>query len=209
MGRLFHPTADEQWGKPSHAIHIQPHLSSEARNGLAKVQAVAAGEWPGALHCVPRDAIHVTIYPLVRVPGVFDREAYWRAIETPSRALLREAAAGARAFDLRFVRLKATREAIIAIAEDQSGLIAAIRRRIVETIPPPEGFEPIRYDLIHATLARFASSKPVPIAAVERLDALTVSASARVERLKLTRESRFPCLVAEEIGSVSIGPDPQ
>lgn len=200
----FHPVADTLWGKPCHAIHIQPHLAPEVQAALTEVRDKAAALWPGALHGAPPHAVHVTIYPLVRVPGGFDRAAYWRLIEEPSRAILRELAGGAGAIDLHFHAVRAMPAGLVAVAEDASGLVAAIRRKVVETLPPPPGFEPIRYDLIHTTLARFASSEPVPRAAVARVESLTVSLRARVERLKLTRETRFPCLVAEELGSVSL-----
>jgi 2'-5' RNA ligase len=202
MSALFHSVADSLWGRPCNAIHIQPHLTPDAQEALAAVQRELAAHWPGALHCAPPAAIHVTIYPVVRVPGRFDREAYWRMIESPTRALLRDVAAGAGAISLRFTGIRVMPAGIIAVAEDASGLIETIRRRVVEALPPPPGHEPIRYDLVHVTLARFASSEPVPAAAVDQVEALPVSVEARVDRLKLTRETLFPCLIVEEISSV-------
>jgi hypothetical protein len=204
MSNLFHPVADALWGKPCDATHIQPHLEPDAQAALAAVGEAAATLWPGALHVAPPHAIHVTIYPLVRVPGDFDRAAYWRQIEEPSRAILHDLAEGAGAIDLRFHAVRAMPAGLVAVADDASGLIEAIRRRVVETLPPPPGFEPVRYDLIHTTLARFASAEPVSRAAVERVESISVSIRARVERLKLVRETLFPCLAAEEMGSVSL-----
>ncbi|HEV2559950.1 MAG TPA: hypothetical protein VGU45_15125 [Microvirga sp.] len=201
MSDLFHPAADELWGRPAHAIHVQPHLTSEVQRALAQVQRQAAALWPGALHLAPEPAIHVTIYPLVRVPGTFDRMAYWSEIEPASRALVAAHAGRNGPITLAFSAVRVMSAGIIAVAEDASSLVEAIRAEIVETLPPPPGLEPLRYDLIHATLARFASGDPVPRQAVRQVEAIPVSIAASVSRLKLTRETLFPCLVTEEIGS--------
>ena len=59
--------------------------------------------------------------------------------------------------------------------------------------------------MIHTTLARFCDSRGVPAAAVRRVEALPVTLSARIERIKIFRETLFPCLEGEEIASVPLG----
>ncbi len=201
MSDLFHPAADEFWGRPADAIHIQPHLTTDVQRALGDVQRRAAALWPAALHLAPEPAIHVTVYPLVRVPGTFDRTAYWQEIEAPSRALVADHAGRRGPITLTFSAVRVMSAGIIAVAEDPSGLVEGIRTEIVEKLPPPPGLQPLRYDLIHATLARFASGEPVAQDAVRLVEAIPVSVKAPVSRLKLTRETLFPCLAAQEIGS--------
>src|SRR3712207_6136967 len=103
--------------------------------------------------------LHVTVYALVPVKGDFDKDAYWRRIAGPSLALVEELCAGHRPIELHFSRLKVTDTAIVAVAQEPSGLIEAIRDRVARTIPPPQGHAPLRYDLIHTTLARYRSEE--------------------------------------------------
>jgi 2'-5' RNA ligase len=202
--RDFHPTADTLFAQPCLAIHVQPHLTSEAQGVLRSLQKQAAGRWPGALHLAPAHAFHVTIYPLVPTSEGFDKEAYWNRIESQTRALVAETCAGHPPVDLRFSRLKVMPVGIIAVAEEGTGLIERMRRRIVETLPPPPGLAHRHYDLIHTTLARFADAEPVPASAVERVEAVPADLSVRVERIKIFRETVFPCIVGEELASVPL-----
>ena len=117
---------------------------------------------------------------------------------------MEELCAGHAPIELHFSRIKVTDTAIIAVAQETSGLIGAIRERIASTIPPPPGREPLRYDLIHSTLARYRSSGPVPDAAVERVERLPLSIRAPVRGIKIVRETLFPCLIVDEIASVAL-----
>lgn len=205
MGTL-EPVTDDLWGKPCHAVHVQPHLALQAQADLHGLQQRAAAHWPSALHLAPPHALHVTIYPLVPTTEGFDKNAYWSGIAKASRAIVDEVCAGAAPIELRFSRLQATPVGIIAVAQEETGLIARIRERIVASLPPPPGLAHRHYDLVHTTLARFSDSRPVPVAAVQRIEALPVCVPVRVERIKIFRETLFPCLVGEELASVPLGP---
>ncbi len=201
----FHPVADTLFAKPCLAIHVQPHLAAEAQDALQTLQRQAAERWPGRLHLAPPHAFHVTIYPLVPTSEGFDKAAYWGLIETETRALVEETCAGHPPLHLRFSRLKVMPVGIIAVAEEESGLIGRLRSRIAETLPPPPGLAHRHYDLVHTTIARFADAQPVPVSAVETVEAMPVDLTIRVERIKLFRETIFPCIVGGELGSVSLG----
>jgi hypothetical protein len=69
------------------------------------------------------------------------------------------------------------------------------------TLPPPPGLEHRHYDLVHTTLARFSDPRPVPAEVVQRIEATPVDLPVRVERLKIFRETLFPCLVGEELAA--------
>ena len=118
---------------------------------------------------------------------------------------MEETCAGARPLTLRFSRLKVMPVGIIAAAEEETGLIERLRQAILEALPPPPGLEHRHYDLVHTTLARFADPAPVRSEAVERIEACPIDIAARVDRIKIFRETRFPCLVGEELASVSLG----
>jgi hypothetical protein len=202
---MLHPVADDLWGRPCLAIHVQPHLVPEVQAELHDLQQVAVRRWPGMLHEAPPHAFHVTIYPLVPTTEGFDKEAYWREIADASRALVEEVCAGVGPLDLRFFRLQVTPVGIIAVAQEETGLIERIRKRIVERLPPPPGLAHRHYDLIHTTLARFRDSRPMPTASVQAIEALPVAVHVRVDRIKIFRETLFPCLVGEELASVPLG----
>jgi len=201
---MLQTIADDIWGQPCLAYHVQPSLEPETRDAFAEVQRTFADLWPEPLHIGPKPGLHVTIYPLVTVKGGFDKDAYWRSIAGRSQNILEELCTGHRALELRFSRLKVTDTAIIATASEETGLIASIRERIVNEIPPPPGQKPIIYDLIHSTLARYRTNAAIPDEVVERIESLPVSIPAPVTRIRLVRETLFPCLATDEIASIPL-----
>jgi 2'-5' RNA ligase len=203
---LFHPTADEAWGKPCLAYHVQPGFAPGAQDRLHDLQQRIVSLWPEPLFAGPPESLHVTIYPLVPVPGGFDKEAHWRAVAGPSRAILLDLCRDAPALTLRFDRLKVTPVGIIAAAPDQTGLITAIRQKVLELLPPPPGRQHVHYDLVHTTLVRYRSAAPVPASVVERIESLEVSVDAPVDRIRLFRETLFPCMAGQELEAFRLRP---
>jgi len=201
---MLQTIADDIWAKPCLAYHVQPSLEPETREAFEDVQKAIAAHWPEPLHIGPKHGLHVTIYPLVPVKGAFDKDAYWQSIAGRSQDMLEELCAGRRRLELRFSRLKVTDTAIIVTATDETGLIDAIRARIVSDIPPPPGHKPIIYDLIHSTLARYRTRAPIGKDAIERIESLPVSIAAPVRQIRLVRETLFPCLMTDEIASIPL-----
>jgi hypothetical protein len=197
----LHPVPEDLWGLPALAVHVQPHVEPAAQEALHALQGEVALRWPAPLHRAPAAALHLTIYPLVPVRSAFDRDAYWAEIAAPAVELLRGLCAAAGPFRLRFERVQVAPAAIIAVARDGSGLIERIRRAVAETLPPPPGLAPMRYDLIHSTLARHAVPDPIPGAAVAALEAMPVAIDAPVARLKIVRETVYPCLAMHDLAS--------
>ena len=198
---MLQTIADDIWGQPCLAYHVQPHLSSDTQAALAEVQRTIAERWPVPLFLAPPEALHVTLYALVQVKAEFDKEGYWNSIAEPCRALLEKLCTDHAPLGLRFSQLKVTDTAIIAVATDEAGLIDTIRKAIVETIPPPPGLKPIHYNLIHTTLARYRTADAIPDAVVKAVEAIPASVTAPVERLKIIRETLFPCQELDEISS--------
>jgi hypothetical protein len=203
-GAMLQTIADDIWGRPCLAYHVQPSLEPETREAFEGLQQAIAGIWPQPLHIGPKHGLHVTIYPLVPVKGQFDKKAYWQSIARQSQDLLEELCTGHRSLELRFSRLKVTDTAIIVTATEESGLIEAIRQRIVSDIPPPPGHKPIIYDLIHSTLARYQTRASIPKDVIEAIEALPVSVTAPVTQIRLVRETLFPCLATDEIASIPL-----
>jgi hypothetical protein len=194
---MLQTIADDIWGQPCLAYHVQPSLEPETREAFARL-------WPEPLHVGPKHGLHVTIYPLVTVKGDFDKDAYWQSIAHRSRSLLEDLCTGHRPLELRFSRLKVTDTAIIVTATEATGLIEAIRERIVREIPPPPGQKPIIYDLIHSTLARYRTKASIPDDVVEYIESLPVSITAPVRQIRLVRETLFPCLETDEIAAIPL-----
>ena len=200
------PVADDTLGaSPASPITSSRHLRPERQGGLARCRARPRRCGRSRSCSAPPEALHVTIYALVPVRGRFDREAYWSAIADKAAALLRAACAEASPFALRFHRLSASDAAVIALAEDPTGQIARLRAAIAAALPPPPGLSHPRYDIVHSSLARHANARPVPAQALARLGAHPVDFAAPVERLKIVRETRYPCLALEEVASFPLG----
>jgi 2'-5' RNA ligase len=202
---MLQTIADDIWGQPCLAYHVQPDLSPYTQASLGELQKDIAEGWSVPLFLAPPGALHVTLYALVQVKARFDKESYWNGIEEPCRALLDELCRGYRPLELRFSRLKVTDTAIIAVATDETGLIEKIRKAIAVVIPPPPGLKPPRYNLIHTTLARYRTSDAVQNAVVEAVESIPVSVTAPVKRLKIIRETLFPCQELDELHSVPLG----
>jgi hypothetical protein len=201
---MLQTIADDIWGKPCLAYHVQPSLEPETRRVFEEVQRTVAKHWPEPLNIGPQHGLHVTIYPLVPVKGAFDKDVYWQGIARQSQSLLEDLCADHQPLELRFSRLKVTDTAIIATATEKTGLIDAIRDRIVRDVPPPPGHKPIIYDLIHTTLARYRTRASIPDDVVGRIESLPVSIMAPVAQIRLVRETLFPCLVTDEIASIPL-----
>ena len=77
---MLQTIADEIWGRPCLAYHVQPSLEPEARDAFEAVQRAFAALWPEPLHVGPKHGLHVTIYPLLTVWGDYDKDAYWQSI---------------------------------------------------------------------------------------------------------------------------------
>ncbi|ANY79899.1 hypothetical protein BB934_18105 [Microvirga ossetica] len=202
---MLQTIADEIWGRPCLAYHVQPSLEPEARDAFEAVQRAFAALCPEPLHVGPKHGLHVTIYPLLTVWGDYDKDAYWQQIAGRTQGILDDLCTGHRPLELRFSGLKVTNTAIIATATEESGLIAAIRERIVRDIPPPPGQKPIIYDLIHSTLARYRTKASIPDDVVACIECLPVSITAPVRRIRLVRETLFPCLATDELASFPLG----
>ncbi|PVE23054.1 hypothetical protein DC522_17695 [Microvirga sp. KLBC 81] len=198
---MLQTIADDIWGEPCLAYHVQPDLLPETHTSLGELQESIAARWPVPLHFAPPEALHVTLYALVQVKERFDKEGYWSSIAEPCRALLEGLCSGHGPLSLRFSKLKVTDTAIIAVTTDETGLIAALREKIADSIPPPPGLKPMRYNLIHSTLARYRTSDVVSDSVVEAVEAIPISIAAPVERLKIIRETLFPCQELDEIFS--------
>lgn len=202
---MLQTIADDIWGRPCLAYHVQPDLLPETQARLAELQAEAAARWPGPLFLAPPEALHVTLYALVQVKDRFDKEGYWAGIAERCRALIAELCRGHGPLELQFSSLKVTDTAIIAVATDETGLIGRIREAIARVIPPPPGLAPVRYTLIHTTLARYQTSQPVPDEIVRAVESLPVAVTAPIRRLKIVRETLFPCRETDEISSFPLG----
>jgi hypothetical protein len=193
--------ADDIWGQPCLAFHVQPHLSAETQASLGKLQEAVAARWPHPLYTAPPEALHQTLYALANVKDRFDKEGYWRSIAEPCGEILDSLCQDYGPIELTYSRLKVTDTAIIAVATETSGLIEAIRHRIAELIPPPAGLRPMRYNLIHSTLARYRVSAEIPDETIAAIESLPVSVKAPVDRIKLVRETLFPCMEHDELRS--------
>lgn len=191
--------ADDIWGQSCLAFHVQPHLTAETQGSLGQIQKAIAAHWPHPLHTAPPEALHQTLYALANVKDRFDKEGYWRSIVEPCSEILDGLCRGHGVIELTYSRLKVTDTAIIAVATEPSGLVETIRHRIAELIPPPPGLKPMRYNLIHSTLARYQISAEIPDETVAAIESLPLAIKAPVASIKLVRETLFPCQEAAEI----------
>jgi hypothetical protein len=93
--------------------------------------------------------------------------------------------------------------AVVALAEDRSGVIRSLRERLKHICQHASLSSP-SYDQIHCTLARFAESSSIApadaAACMARWQPLTTRSSA----LSLVREIRYPSLEVEDILTIAM-----
>jgi hypothetical protein len=143
---------------------------------------------------IPTPALHVSIYAAVPVSWPDSpKEPFWRQIQSSVQEIVRETADDFRSVELVFHSLRILPMAVVALAQDRTGVIRSVRARLKEACRHPSLSSP-SYDQIHCTLARFAASSTI-----EEAEAIACQASWRpvatpVSALALVREVRYPSL---------------
>lgn len=200
----FLTRGDALWGEPCLAYHLQGRLPAEATTALARMQRYAARELSAPVHLVPAEALHVSLYSLIPVHWPEEaKEPFWNAQQARLLELLPELTRACSGLVLELESTRLFPSAVVAVARDTSGTIAALRRRLAQlfrhpTLPPPS------YDLIHCTLARFATSASLPASERHAYEAHWRSFSTPLRALALVREQRYPSLEVEDIVATAL-----
>lgn len=188
---------DGRWGQTCLGFIVQLPLPAAVADVLARVQALASAGEAAALHLTPTVAMHVSIASLLGVREAYGRAKVelWDEMRAACYSELSAIAAETRPFTVTFRGLVATDAAVIAVAEDDAGQMAALRRRIADRLPiPPESGGPI--GIVHSTVCRYRTALRDPTALLERISAIDLQVEMRIGALLVVRELAYPSLTA-------------
>ncbi len=192
-------TADEMWGTPCLAYHIQAIFPRDALDAIAQLQCDLGAFGLPAFNLCPRHSQHLSIYTLVpvRLP-IAGKEDYWASISAVAFSDLDRLCRGRRRIALHFNEVRITSSAIIAVASAVHDLIGDIREHFSRW-PAPSGRIAPTYDIAHVTLARFSVAAQVPATLIREISARPPSIDATISRVRLVRETVYPSLEVDEL----------
>ena len=196
---------DPWWGQPCLAVHLQGRLPASATRVFAEAQRSLSG-LSAPLCVIPPTALHVSIYSVVPVSWpAAEKEPFWRQVQPSLLEVVRDVAGDLRLVELVFHSLRILPLAVVAIAEDQSGVIQSVRARLAQACRHSSLSSP-SYDQIHCTLARFAARS-----SIEHADAVACTARWRnvatvFRELAVVREIRYPSLEVQDLLTIALQP---
>lgn len=191
---------DPFWNRPVISYFFAVLADAAGQEALGRaMEPVRAAAGPGLLHAVPAPSLHVTLYSVTPVRGDFDKDEYWRRHGAAACAEFSAWAEQAPAMRLHFRELRATAQAVIAVAEPLEP-VWELRRRLAASLPEPPGGA-AHYDIIHCTLARYAAPERLPPDFARRVAASSLKADWPLREARLLRETVYPTLAFEMLGA--------
>ncbi len=195
---------DERWGQPCLGYLLVFRPGATACAALAAGQDGVLALEPDLLR-QPVTAMHSTVGFLVPVYQQPDeqKDEIWRQHRNQWVAATTAAAANASGpVRLRFRRLIATSDAIIAVA-DLPNPVTELRRELTAALDLP--WPLTKGPLVHVTLFRYRQPLADPAGLLRHLQALDLAIEAEMSELLLVRETTFPCLEFEVLYQLPIG----
>jgi hypothetical protein len=193
-----------RWGRPCLAYHACVRPGPRAAAALARVQAEIFRREPSVL-CVPGHGLHANVVWLLPSGEEFavPKDELWRRNSAQWLAVLAGAARRAEPFRLRFHRLLATGAAVAAVAAEPSG-ITSLRRMLSQALDVPGSMT--AGELAHLTLLRYGAPLADPAGLLGHAVSARLEVTASVRELLVVRETVFPCLRAEVLARLPLGP---
>jgi hypothetical protein len=199
-------TADGMWGRDCLAYSIQAAIPDGLADALASIQFELDKAGLPAFHACPRNTLHISIFAVVPVRSpVAGKEDYWTGVSSRVMDDLDRLCRGHRVMPVHFDELRLTPNAIIAATRAVPDRIAAIRSHFAGWPAHPGWPRPV-YDIMHVTLARFATEQRVPDSAVREV-CRPISLAGEVSRIQLVRETVYPSLKIDALASFDLQDD--
>jgi hypothetical protein len=196
---------DLRWGQPCLAYNLQARLPASAIQVLREAQNSLSGI-SAPLCMMPTAALHVSIYAVVPVSWPDSaKEPFWRQVQPSVHEIFRDVANDFSRVELAFHTLEILPLAVVALAEDRSGVIRSVRDRLTHTCRHASLSSP-SYDQIHCTLARFAASSSIDPTDAAACVAGWRTLATRFSALALVREIRYPSLEVEDLLTMTMQP---
>jgi hypothetical protein len=195
---------DSQWGQPCLAYNVEARFTNAGLRSLVAAQAELNQVFVDNANLCPPSALHTSIYALAPVSwNDASKEDHWQRIRSDSVSIVKEECAERAPFALRFSQWRVTKQAIIVLADDSSGVISLLRNRLAlvskhETLSAPT------YEFIHCTLARFKRAVELPSDAVESLVRAPLALQVEVDRIRIVRERVYPSLDVDVVFSAEL-----
>ncbi|MET0340997.1 MAG: hypothetical protein ABW252_08340 [Polyangiales bacterium] len=193
-----HAQTDARWGSACLAYNVQIDLTPAALEAIVRLQQNLDRELQVPLHLTPAESMHVSVYAIAPYHWESpDKEAYWRDRRTAcTDALSRSTATIAHAC-LAFTALRVLPRAVILVASDPGGQVAATRAAL-RAVSAPDVPTPA-YDLVHTTIARYAADRLLAPDAVQRAEAKPIRIASEVSAMRVVRERVYPSLVLDDV----------
>lgn len=185
---------DPYWSQPLISYTVMQMLEPAVRESCVQVLRQVAGIAGSAAHLLiaPPETFHLSLYAIAPVRSDFDKDAWWQIHGAKALAVFRRWCATQPAAMLHFRELRATSTAVIAVAEPHDA-VWSLRRLLRAEVPQPPGGTP-NYDMIHMTLARYATPEKLPADFAARVAALPLSLDVPLHEVTLMRETAYPLL---------------
>lgn len=184
------------WAQPCRAYNVQIELDPHSQASLAKIQQSLHQEEPNLLVC-PEQTLHVSVAWLLAVHASYPipKDSLWERYGEEWMAELSSIAAGSTGFRITYEHVVATDSAVIALAQP-SEPVNCIREIIRERLRLPSETRN-EADLVHTTLFRYRGALSDPEKFLAMLENISVSVTAEVEELVVSKELVYPSLETE------------
>lgn len=195
---------DPHWDTAQVSYTLQAAAPEAVQRAFEALRdAIEALAPPGTFWRLPPARLHVSAHVIGQPRHAYDKDAYWA--EMRDTALQELASIERQPFHWRFDRLIAAPLGVIAAAAPDPRL-QALRRHLLERVPPPQGCYDPPYPLVHCTLLRYAAPENLPQDFATRVAALPCHVDWTARRLDLLRNARYPSLEPQILRSYSLEP---
>jgi len=194
------------WGQPCLAYNLQARLPASAIRALVEAQS-SLRQLSVPLHTIPTAALHVSVYAMVPVSWPDPpKEPFWREIQPSVREIVKQVESEFRLVELLFHSLRILPLAVIALAEDQTGIFGSVRDRLKGAVRHPALSGP-SYNQIHCTLGRFSASGSIAAGEAAACAARWRAFSTPIADLTVVREKRYPSLEVDHLLALPLQTD--
>lgn len=189
--------ADPHWGAARYSVSLQAEFPDTARAALDAARQQLMAQMPAVrFRRADAAALHVTVHLFLDARQDFDKEDFWQQAGPQALAVLDQALAAPFApFDWTFTQLAAAPLGVIALAGSDPRVLA-LRQRLRRDAPHPPGMD-APYAQVHCTLLRYADTESLPPDFAARVAMQPLHVPARIGRLHLLCNRRYPSLDPE------------
>lgn len=197
---------DPLWNRSclAYNLHARPDRACRDRLGAVQHELMDLGE-PCLLLCPPA-SLHISLASFLSVRAAYaePKEALWAR---HGRAWLRGLAqlpGRIQPFTVSYQRVVVTDSTVLALAESSPQV--NVIRAAVAGLRSTSGLDDVQPTTVHTTLFRFGAALKNPARFLKATERIWIGAQFQVQELVVTREDRYPSLVTQDLGRMSLPP---